>query len=205
MWLPADLITVKSARATRMSSATGSASDFAMKIQCWSTFMIRFSPGRSSLATGDRVAAPTGSVELIQEDHGAHCQVGSIGERRFHRPLPNAHTDRRDGSEQDSIEERSHDEGPPKHQAHEGRELDIAKAEDLGLQDGRPREREDQENQPSGKRRRDPSPPGLVEEARDQRHSSGWEDHAVEDQPVLEVEEDDLYEDEDEEAAEQQD
>src|SRR5256885_6079482 len=105
MWLPADLITVKSASATRMSRRTGSASDFAMKIQCWCTFMIRFSPGRSSLATGDRVAAPAGSVELIQEDHCAHGQVGSVGERRFHRPLPDAHADRRDGSEQDTVKE----------------------------------------------------------------------------------------------------
>jgi len=92
----------------------------------------------------------------------------------------------------------------PSTQAHERRELDVAKTKGLGLEDGRACQREEEKQEAGAQAGGDAHPPGVPEEAHHEGHRHGREDHPVEDEPVLEVEEDHLHQHEDEDASYEQ-
>src|SRR5260221_2454198 len=184
-----------SRRPTRTRTAIGNSSGLIITIQCWRSFRTRFSPGISWLLIS------SGALfwpELVEDDERTRREEGAVGYPALHSQPPGDHQEQRDDArEEDAEEERGDDGGvvDAHDQADQGDQLDVAETERVGAEeegaDQRQNEEEEARAEPGQDALQDPQVRG--EEAEPDRHHQGWEDHPVEDQPVLEVAEDHLH------------
>src|SRR5229473_3174567 len=160
---------------------------------------MRFSPGRSS----DGIAAPTLS-HLEENDQRSRGQVWAISDGSFQRSPPDDDSNRHQPGDEHAVEQRLDRGQRAEQKAHERGELDISETQRLGLENQRAREGEDGEQEAGGDAGGQSRPPRVVEDARRQGEQHRGKDHAIEDEPVLEIEEEHLHQDQAEDAAQQQ-
>src|SRR5437879_2942599 len=197
--MPVPDFTVTSTTSAITSRTTGITSDFTSTTQCWWVLRTSFSPGRRSLA----IAAPTLS-HLEEHDQRGQREVRAVRESAFQRAIPDDDTDRGQAGQEHAVEQRLDRRQRAEKKTHERGELDVPETERFGFEDERSKNRDEQKEKTRRDARRQSIPPRLVEQAHHEREGHRRKDHAVEDETVLEVEEDDLHEHEPEDAVQQQ-